>query len=276
MLEHNVMTAASSGLTFYYNRRAPGCMLEHQHDAHQITLTISGQPKVCWRSATRSEACFTAAEGNLIVTPAHESHRIHWDSAWESMGFYVARSVTETVARAMGLGRRAEVISSFSECDPAIYGLARSVQQGIGNDTLSCRLYAESVANVLAARLLVEHSRERRAPTYTAAALSAAAMHRVECFILENLERNISVSDIAAVLDLSAYHFSRRFRARAGMSPYQYVTRQRIERARGLLGDPRLAIAEIADRAGFSSQSHFNKQFRALVGTTPRCYREGL
>lgn len=270
-----VLTTAQRGcVAFYYHRRDHGAVSEHFHGAHQISITLGAPLSVHWWSANRGEQRFIAADGNIIVNPAREPHRGHWDGAWESAGFYIDPAVTEAVAHDIGSAARKTIVTSCRGRDSVAYGLAQALLQDIHEDPLSRRLYAESIANVLAARLLLGHMAERPRVAGAVPALSAVAMRRVESFVTENLERNLSVSDIAATVSLSAYHFSRRFRVRTGMSPYQYVMRQRVERARQLLGERELALVDIACRAGFSSQSHFSAQFRKILGISPGRYRE--
>lgn len=273
-----VMTTAQKGcLSFYYHRRDRGGVSQHHHDAHQISITIGRPVDVCWWTASSGDVHLTAAEGNVIVNPAGEPHAGRWDGAWENVGFYIERTLVETVARDLGKVRgRAQVRPTCQGGDSATFGLARMLLQEIDTDPLSCKLYAESLANVLAVRLLSGHLQAREVFRGDANALPQSAMRRVEAFIEENLEHNLSVSDIAAVVPLSAFYFSRRFKARTGMSPYEYVTRKRVERARWLLNRTTLPIAEISYQVGFSSQSHLCVRFRKLLGITPKRYREQL
>jgi len=69
--------------------------------------------------------------------------------------------------------------------------------------------------------------------------------------------------------------FARAFKAATGSAPHRYLTDRRIGRARALLAEGRLPLAEIAEVCGFSSQPHFTYWFKRLVGTTPGAYREG-
>ena len=73
---------------------------------------------------------------------------------------------------------------------------------------------------------------------------------------------------------MEQFHFSRLFKARTGLTPHRYLLQQRIVRAKSLLGDPSLHIAEIAARCGFAHQQHFADAFRRSVGLTPTGYRE--
>lgn len=72
-MQSAVLTTAQSGCVAFYNhRRDHGTSSEHQHDAHQISITDGGPLNVRWWSANRGEQRFVAADGNIIVNPARE------------------------------------------------------------------------------------------------------------------------------------------------------------------------------------------------------------
>jgi AraC family transcriptional regulator len=93
-------------------------------------------------------------------------------------------------------------------------------------------------------------------------------------FINENLDEDLSLAEIAAVADLSQYHFARAFRKTTGLTPQQYLMRQRIERAKELLAKDDLPLVEVSLRAGFKNQSHFTTLFRKFTKLTPKTWRE--
>jgi AraC family transcriptional regulator len=78
---------------------------------------------------------------------------------------------------------------------------------------------------------------------------------------------------MARTCGLGTKTFLRSFRASCGTSPYQYVIAVRVERAKRLLEERSMGIAEIALRCGFSHQEHLTRMFRRLVGQTPGRYR---
>jgi AraC family transcriptional regulator len=93
-------------------------------------------------------------------------------------------------------------------------------------------------------------------------------------YIMENLEGNPTLAQMAAVANLSPYHFARQFKASTGLAPHQYLISRRIERAQHLLrARDELGLAEVALRVGFSDQSKFSFHFKRLVGLTPRQFR---
>jgi AraC-like DNA-binding protein len=104
-------------------------------------------------------------------------------------------------------------------------------------------------------------------------ALPAPMLRRVREYIDANLEGQLTVEAMADSLGISASHFARSFRKAVGMPPHDYVLRQRVARARQLLMNTELRLAEIALQTGFSDQSHFTNRFREHVGLPPRTYR---
>lgn len=88
-------------------------------------------------------------------------------------------------------------------------------------------------------------------------------------------ERALTLREMAAQAAMSERSFLRHFREATASSPADYVIRARIRKARHLLdhGDPRLALTEIAFRCGFNDSNYFARQFRRVVGTSPRRYR---
>jgi len=88
-------------------------------------------------------------------------------------------------------------------------------------------------------------------------------------FMLEHLHRPLSRKDVARHLGMHPNHLSRLF-AKFGRETFgEYLLTRRLERARLLLEDPRLNIAEVARLSGFASASYFTRVFRAATGTTP-------
>jgi AraC family transcriptional regulator len=103
--------------------------------------------------------------------------------------------------------------------------------------------------------------------------LPQANLRRVLEHMQAHLGQELPVTALAAVAQISPYHFSRLFKQSTGLSPHQYLLRQRIERARELLADPRRRIAQVSYELGFPNQSYFTTVFRTLVGATPGAYQ---
>lgn len=174
-----------------------------------------------------------------------------------------------TVARAAArLGGSAPDFERLSAAvtagDPVVEQLIRALPAAGGADDV----YAESAAEFLATHLLTLGRHGRLPGPEHAAVRAGIAVMR------ERLAEPVTLADIAAEVHLSVYHFVRVFRAATGETPYRYLTRLRIERARGLLTGSDLTVGEIAERCGFGSPGALSTAFLGHVGIRPSVYRK--
>ncbi len=95
-------------------------------------------------------------------------------------------------------------------------------------------------------------------------------------YINESFTKSCTLSEIAEAVSLSPNHLHTVFKESVGMTPYEYVTEKRLEKAKKLIMSGDKPILEIALEVGFCSQSHFSKVFRKSTGKTPAAYRKEL
>lgn len=89
----------------------------------------------------------------------------------------------------------------------------------------------------------------------------------------ENYTRQSSVADLARRAAMSERHFLRMFRKTFDTSPLEHLLRLRIRRATELLQAGRCNITETAYKCGFSDSNYFSRQFRRILGMSPRQYK---
>jgi len=138
--------------------------------------------------------------------------------------------------------------------------------------------YAETLAELLTFELMrtaksaAANSIEiKSAPS----GLASTQLRLITEYIDRHLNEKIAIADLAALVDLTRFHFIRAFTQAAGMTPLQFVIRRRIERAREFLADPSTSISDVAIRSGFGSPVQMTRTFRRIVGTTPSAIRRG-
>lgn len=115
------------------------------------------------------------------------------------------------------------------------------------------------------------HSPENRSGTEPMA--PAPIIGRVIIYMEEHLTEALSLEQLAEVAQLSKYQLIRKFRSSQGTTPWKYLVRKRIEKAKKLLeaGTP---PGQAAVEAGFHDQSHLHRAFLKETGTTPKAYQE--
>lgn len=89
----------------------------------------------------------------------------------------------------------------------------------------------------------------------------------------QNLNRTLTLDDIAEHAALSTRTLNRRFRAQTGTTPLQWLLAARIRRAQRILETTQLPIEQVATTVGFESVTTFRARFRRVVGTHPQAYR---
>jgi transcriptional regulator GlxA family with amidase domain len=100
-----------------------------------------------------------------------------------------------------------------------------------------------------------------------------AAVARVRAWLEAHADEDVSIRALAGMVGLSPYYLVRVFHRHVGIPPHHYQTVARVLRARRLLVSG-AAISDVAYRAGFCDQSHLNRCFKQVLGTTPGRYRQ--
>ena len=92
--------------------------------------------------------------------------------------------------------------------------------------------------------------------------------------IMQRFNEKLTIDELSAIAGLSRTAYIEKFKKITGMSPRQFILRQRIQMAKRLLSTTEKTVAKIADEVGFFDTSHFVKAFTSMCGMTPLKYRE--
>lgn len=103
--------------------------------------------------------------------------------------------------------------------------------------------------------------------------LTARRIGAVRNYVLAHLSGDVRLEVLATQAGLRTSQFTAAFRAATGFSPYEFVTRCRVERARDLIREGNMTLAEVALASGFSHQSHMTRRLREVLGVTPGSLR---
>jgi AraC family transcriptional regulator len=166
-----------------------------------------------------------------------------------------------------------DVATALAVPEPSIRTLVDTMQMEIDAGCPAGRLFGEHLSMALAAYLAGRYAQPSTRPEHPKPQLPQAKLQDVRDYIRVNLANDLSVVALAKVARLSPFHFSRLFKNSVGMTPCQYVIRERIREGARRLRTGQDAIAQIALSVGFSSQSHFTDAFHKITGSTPKRQR---
>ncbi|MEU7378650.1 MULTISPECIES: helix-turn-helix domain-containing protein [unclassified Streptomyces] len=138
------------------------------------------------------------------------------------------------------------------------------------------RDHGTAVANEVARRTVVPPHRDGGQAQYIHRPVpdpQLATTTTARAWALGRLHEPIRLQDMAAREAMSVRTFTRRFREEAGISPGQWLTRQRVERARHLLESTDLSMDQVARDAGFNTAQSMRQHLQTALGVTPTAYR---
>lgn len=177
------------------------------------------------------------------------------------------RALAERIGEDLDPGRLSTPRLGFM--DERIHTLARLIAQECLEPDARHDLYGDG----LVVALFIDLMGLGRTVPAGRSALSQRQLRRVTAYIEENCLRNIRLSELAALTDLSQSYFSHAFKAATGLPPSQWHTQARMRRVEALLSDTNLPLTEVAAAAGFADQAHFTRVFRRVCGITPAAWR---
>lgn len=99
-------------------------------------------------------------------------------------------------------------------------------------------------------------------------------LERIIAYIKDNLEKKVTLKDIADKEFMNPYYLSHFIKNKTGLSFQEYINHLRAEKARMLLMDDELSLTNIAHECGFSSTNYFNKVYREVFNISPSQYRK--
>ncbi|MEL6902870.1 MAG: AraC family transcriptional regulator [Cyanobacteria bacterium J06606_4] len=257
-----------------YSSGEANCLFEGEHTLY---MSLAARPIHYLQAQDGKTHTGLYQRGEMLITPANTPLFVRWEGEENCLQIRLSDEFMRNVARETVVGDcdRITLKPEFQTRNPQLESISTMLLIEHQQGSLSNRLYIDSLSNVLAVTLLRQHATTRpHLPIYEGG-LPPRQLQQILDYIDAHLDQEIKLSDLAQLLDMSQFHFSRLLKQSLGISPYQYLLQQRVERAKQLLKNTDRLITDIALACGFNSHSHLSKQFKQLTGMTPKAYRSG-
>ena len=230
-----------------------------------------------WRYVDSETWCQQRIEpGQCHVHPANTPHVWSWSAAPEVTLMAIDEQfVRQTLAEAFDAAEHMFALQIGLQ-DRVVEQMAHLWRDELNRGGLGGRVYLASLAAALIVHLYRRYGGRNQDLRRYVGSLGDNRFRRINDFILENLDQDISLADLAKVAGISLHHFSVAFKKSTGVPPHRYLIGRRVHRAKELLLHSDQSIADIAYAVGFSSQSQLTTHFRKLTGKTPAQFRRNL
>jgi len=208
--------------------------------------------------------------GHISIHPFMSECR---QSAAQGVDFAIISLTPEFMAVAccdMFSPHSVELSSQWGITDSYAESVCRALLQETLNGSPTGSMYAQSLATSLAVHVASQYGGSKLTMQPMVEGLSANQLKQAIEYVHLHLGEDISLKNMAAAAGLSPFHFARQFKKSMGLSPYQFVLKQRVEKSKQLLVRGEKCLAEIAVDVGFYDQIHFAQQFRRHCGITPK------
>ena len=215
--------------------------------------------------------------GTLVVPHRNTQEWISHEQAADFLAFRVRDHAVQAAAQEVLKPSQEMLPARIGWEDARLSGLLSAIEAEQRLGFPGGQLVMDSLEHALILVLLQDKAggmRQRRSGKHPG--LAPFRRKRVLELIASRIEKPPSLQELASVAGLSLSHFTGMFRQSMGMSPHQYVMRQRVAYARRLLRDPRHRVIDVAALCGFATQQHFTWVFRRVTGETPRAYRQRI
>jgi AraC family transcriptional regulator len=214
------------------------------------------------------EQCRTSS---LQIMPAAARPRAFFPDSIELLHVYFPHDrLAEFASVAPGA---LELTDPLAQFDSRIADTCHQLAQELKTDCKMSQLHFDALTTSIGVQLVRRWSNHGAKAAPLKGGLPPARLRRVEEFLMAHLADDIGLDTLAEIAGLSAKHFARAFRQSTGLPPHRWLIERRIERAKALLMEADVNLAEIALTCGFADQSHLTAAFRKSVGATPGSFR---
>lgn len=255
-----------SGLKLEGWEGEPQEMSEAVLSSHAVIVNVMG-------GAIQGEMHWSGHRG--VDTPLHQHHiglvpaYLPYHAVSTSYSKSLILTLRPDYLDAIGGRTKIELRPTYGTEDGFLVSAALSLADDVREGSLMGAMYGETIQAALAAHLIRRYATK----SVPKPQIDLSAKIRIREMILDQLQDELKLADLARAMQTDASTFARWFRKSYGMPPHQFILRERIARAKVMLRTSNNSLTDIAIQCGFNSHSHFATVFKRLVGTQPAKYR---
>jgi AraC family transcriptional regulator len=244
-----------------------------------LVWIISGEPVVEERPLGGEWLAVPVRRGDFYLTTSPAPVEMRWRNMsaepFRVMHVYLglpllARVVKELTGKELGRFALREV---SGERDAVLGALFQALHGALSGPAPAAPSFVQGVAQAITAHVVAHYECATDGRAVVRGGLPAHKLRRVLDAMHAGLAEPFDLGELAALAELSVFHFSRVFKQATGMSPSRYFVRLRMDEARRLLSDTEQSVLDIGLAVGYASPSHFSQVFRESTGTSPSAWR---
>jgi AraC family transcriptional regulator len=211
--------------------------------------------------------------GGVSVLNLQERPAVAFRNPFDTLVLHVTQAALNEVAYEHRMPRAEPLVWPFGHFDPVVYNLGQTLLASLAQTCYVSKIFVGHVLHALNSHFVYSYGGVRVSSPPSRGGLSAQQMRRATDFLEDHLDGNIDLQQVAEVCDLSVSHFARAFKQSFRRPPYKWLIERRVDKAKQLMMNSRLPLAEIAILCGFGDQSALNRSFKRICGVAPGVWR---
>jgi AraC family transcriptional regulator len=248
--------------------------IEHQHTMHVIAYGVGDKLAPGERSLDGKIRAERRNPGDIAIIPIGIPHFCNWNTSAEFGILAIEPKLLQQVGSELVDSYRIELIPRLmNEGDSLIESIFGTLKDELLSEQIGGSLLIDSLQTTLAIHLLRKYCTTTPKLSSYENGLSKLKLKEITEYIDANLDRDLTIIQLAAIAKLSPYYFIRLFKNSFGQTPYQYILQRRIAKGKYLLQHSKLSTEEIAATIGFCDRSHFAKYLKRFTGLTPKQFQ---
>jgi AraC family transcriptional regulator len=251
-----------------HNITAPMTVTLQSNEFHMLDLNIGDSTMFTWRkdSIHKTSVC---RYGNFssLVSP-DENLELKWTSEFNTIRVALSCAYVDGILQT----ENARFKTQCNFDDPLLSCLVQKLKSEKWESNTMGTLYGESLAIALVVHLASNYPRNGKKVFAPKGKLSSGQLSNLYEYARNAVNRNIKLSELAEVANMSEFHFARLFKQTTGVSPYRFVLQLKIDRAKMLIRKEKKSCSDVAYLLNFSDQAHFSHVFKKVAGCSPRSF----
>jgi AraC family transcriptional regulator len=254
------------------NERTQEFVAETPADCHVVKIVLRNM-NIRFSVSGRTVHDGATTPGTVHVTEPAVPVRCLFRGPYDVLHLHLSNNLIAECARDM-TGYPVLCSRGVPSKDIMVDSLARALLEADRVGGSFGQLYADCISIAIVARLLASANRGVTSERPKVGELARWRLKRAIDYVEAQLDKPVSLADVASSAGLTRMHFAAQFRAATGLRPHEYLLRRRIERAQEMLAGTGMSLVDVALSVGFQTQSHFTNVFKRYAGQPPRAWRE--
>jgi AraC family transcriptional regulator len=211
--------------------------------------------------------------GAVTAIDLQDEPALFLPNPFDALVVYVTQDALDEVAYDHQVPRVEQLVWPYGTLDPIVHQLGQALLASLERPHHASKIFVDHVLQALNCHFVCAYGGGSISSTQFRGGLSPWQMRTASGFLEAHLDGNIGLQQVAEACELSVSHFARAFKETFRKPPHRWLTERRVDRARDLMMNSHLPLADIAIRSGFGDQSALNRSFKRIHGVSPGIWR---